>query len=130
MGVTTVALIDTDCDPDQVDIPIPANDDAMKSVSLILGKLIDSVIEGKANMRDVIVPPDDEPVIEMKKKERPGGRRGGPGGRRGGPGGGGPGGRGRGGDRKDEAPKEGAPAPAAEGGGDAPAPEAPPAGDS
>jgi small subunit ribosomal protein S2 len=48
MGVTTVALIDTDSDPDTVDLPIPGNDDSIRSIELILAKLADSVLEGKA----------------------------------------------------------------------------------
>jgi small subunit ribosomal protein S2 len=41
-----VALLDTDCDPDLVDIAIPGNDDAMRSVGLILGRLSDAVADG------------------------------------------------------------------------------------
>jgi small subunit ribosomal protein S2 len=48
MGVTVVALIDTDSDPDVVDLPIPGNDDSIRSIELILGKLADAVLEGKA----------------------------------------------------------------------------------
>jgi small subunit ribosomal protein S2 len=48
MGVTTVALIDTDSDPDTVDLPIPGNDDSIRSIELILAKLADAVLEGKA----------------------------------------------------------------------------------
>jgi len=46
LGVTTVALIDTDCDPDQVDLPIPANDDGIRSIEIILRHLADAVLEG------------------------------------------------------------------------------------
>jgi small subunit ribosomal protein S2 len=49
MGVTTIALIDTDSDPDYADLPIPGNDDAMRGIELILSELADSVIEGKGN---------------------------------------------------------------------------------
>jgi small subunit ribosomal protein S2 len=48
MGVSTVALIDTDSDPDTVDLPVPGNDDSIRSIELILGKLSDAVLEGKA----------------------------------------------------------------------------------
>src|SRR6266513_6177188 len=47
LGVTTVALIDTDSDPDLIDLPIPGNDDAMKAIEIILHQLADAVIEGK-----------------------------------------------------------------------------------
>jgi small subunit ribosomal protein S2 len=48
MGVATVALIDTDSDPDEVDLPIPGNDDSIRSIELIFSKLADAVLEGKA----------------------------------------------------------------------------------
>src|SRR5215211_1804924 len=48
LGVTTVALIDTDSDPDLIDLPIPGNDDAMRAVEIILHELADSIIEGKS----------------------------------------------------------------------------------
>jgi small subunit ribosomal protein S2 len=48
MGVATVALIDTDSDPDVVDLPVPGNDDSIRSIELILAKLADAVLEGKA----------------------------------------------------------------------------------
>jgi small subunit ribosomal protein S2 len=48
MGVTTVALIDTDSDPDTVDLPIPGNDDSIRSIELVAAKLADAVLEGKA----------------------------------------------------------------------------------
>jgi small subunit ribosomal protein S2 len=48
MGVAVVALIDTDSDPDVVDLPIPGNDDSIRSIELVLAKLADAVLEGKA----------------------------------------------------------------------------------
>ncbi len=48
MGVATVALIDTDSDPDVVDLPIPGNDDSIRSIELVLAKLADAILEGKA----------------------------------------------------------------------------------
>ena len=50
MGVTTVALIDTDSDPDVVDLPIPGNDDSIRSIEFILAKLSDGVNEGRASL--------------------------------------------------------------------------------
>jgi small subunit ribosomal protein S2 len=47
LGITTVALIDTDSDPDLIDLPIPGNDDAMRAIEIIVKELADSVIEGK-----------------------------------------------------------------------------------
>jgi small subunit ribosomal protein S2 len=48
LGIATVALIDTDCDPDMVDLPIPGNDDSMRSIELIVNLLGDAVLAGKA----------------------------------------------------------------------------------
>jgi small subunit ribosomal protein S2 len=50
LGITTVALIDTDCDPDEVDLPIPGNDDGIRSIELILRQLADAVIAGRATL--------------------------------------------------------------------------------
>lgn len=52
MGVTSLALIDTDCDPDLVDLPIPGNDDSIRSIELVVQQLASAVIEGKANAVD------------------------------------------------------------------------------
>ncbi len=47
MGVTTIALIDTNSDPDEVDLPIPGNDDSIRSIELVISYLADSVLLGK-----------------------------------------------------------------------------------
>jgi small subunit ribosomal protein S2 len=61
MGVTTVALIDTDSDPDTVDLPIPGNDDSIRSIELALSKLADAVLEGRASL-----PPEQQPPIRPR----------------------------------------------------------------
>ena len=48
LGIAVVSLIDSDCDPDQVDLPIPGNDDSMRSIELIMKLLADAVVAGKA----------------------------------------------------------------------------------
>lgn len=52
MGLIVIGLLDTDCDPKQVDIVIPGNDDALKSVRLIVEQLAEAVEEGSANHRE------------------------------------------------------------------------------
>jgi small subunit ribosomal protein S2 len=47
LGIATVALIDTDCDPDEIDLPIPGNDDSIRSIELIVQLLADAVLAGK-----------------------------------------------------------------------------------
>ncbi|MBQ6693196.1 MAG: 30S ribosomal protein S2, partial [Clostridia bacterium] len=42
-----VAIVDTNCDPDEADYPIPGNDDAIRAVKLIASKMADAVLEGK-----------------------------------------------------------------------------------
>ena len=46
LKIPVISILDTNCDPDLTDIPIPANDDAIRSIKLILGKLADSIYEG------------------------------------------------------------------------------------
>ena len=48
LGIVTLALIDTDCDPDLVDLPIPGNDDGIRSIEIIVRQLADAIIEGTA----------------------------------------------------------------------------------
>lgn len=52
MGLVVIGVLDTDCDPSQVDIVIPGNDDALKSVRLLMEQLVKSVEEGCANHRE------------------------------------------------------------------------------
>ena len=47
LGIPIVAIVDTNCDPDEVDYVIPGNDDAIRAVKLIAGKLADAVLEGR-----------------------------------------------------------------------------------
>ncbi|MGI6084107.1 MAG: 30S ribosomal protein S2 [Acetivibrionales bacterium] len=47
LGIPIVAIVDTNCDPDEVDYVIPGNDDAIRAVKLISGKIADAVIESK-----------------------------------------------------------------------------------
>jgi small subunit ribosomal protein S2 len=113
MNVPVVCVLDTDCDPTLADIVIPANDDAMSSVQLVLGKLSEAIMEGRkqcdeATLRDAQRTASDDVRNRQARGRssegrdgpggggrggRDGGRRGpgGPGGRRGpgGPGGGG-----------------------------------------
>lgn len=47
LGIPIVAIVDTNCDPDEIDYVIPGNDDAIRAVKLITSKIADAVIEGK-----------------------------------------------------------------------------------
>jgi small subunit ribosomal protein S2 len=50
MGIPSICLIDTDSDPSEVDIPIPGNDDAFRSVQVVMTKLVDAIRRGKAKI--------------------------------------------------------------------------------
>ncbi|WP_028256917.1 30S ribosomal protein S2 [Veillonella montpellierensis] len=47
LGIPVVATVDTNCDPDEIDFPIPANDDAIRAVKLLAGKMTDAILEGR-----------------------------------------------------------------------------------
>lgn len=47
LGIPVVAVVDTNCDPDVIDYPIPGNDDAIRAIRLIVGKMADACIEGR-----------------------------------------------------------------------------------
>lgn len=47
LGIPVVAIVDTNCDPDEVDFVIPGNDDAIRAVKLITAKMADAIIEGR-----------------------------------------------------------------------------------
>lgn len=51
LGIPTIAICDTNCDPTLIDFPIPANDDASKSISLIVGEMVKAIEEGLAERK-------------------------------------------------------------------------------
>jgi small subunit ribosomal protein S2 len=55
LGITTLCILDTNCNPDLVDIPIPANDDAIRSIKLIVSKIADAILEGQSLLNNQIV---------------------------------------------------------------------------
>ena len=46
LGLPIISLLDTNCDPDVVDVPIPGNDDAIRAIKLVIGRLADAIYEG------------------------------------------------------------------------------------
>lgn len=64
VGITIVGIVDTNSNPELLDYPIPANDDGLKSVSLILSKLAECVAEGKASVQYQI------PATEQEKAKQ------------------------------------------------------------
>ena len=61
LGIPIVAIVDTNCDPDDVDYVIPGNDDAIRAVKLISGAMANAIIEGKeGQMGAAAVEPEAE----------------------------------------------------------------------
>ena len=52
LGIPIIAIVDTNCDPDEIDYVIPGNDDAIRAVRLISGAMADAVIEGRQGVQD------------------------------------------------------------------------------
>ena len=63
LGVPVVAVIDTNSDPDVIDLPIPGNDDAIRAIKLVVSKIADSVIEGQNKLAETNLAPE----VEVKK---------------------------------------------------------------
>jgi len=68
LGIKVVALLDTDCDPDHVDLPIPGNDDSMRSIELVIKHLADAIIAGRASA------PAEAPARDTNEAQGLGGR--------------------------------------------------------
>jgi small subunit ribosomal protein S2 len=73
LDIPVVALVDTNCDPKDVDYVIPSNDDAIRAIKLLVSKMADAVLEGKAMRKDEAggeeeVKPAAEPVAEAKPR--------------------------------------------------------------
>jgi len=62
-GIPVISLVDTNCDPNGVDYLIPANDDAIRAIKLLVGKIADAVLEGQ-DMRKEEVELEEASVIE------------------------------------------------------------------
>ena len=68
LGIPIVALVDTNCDPQSIDYVIPSNDDAIRAIKLLVAKVADAVLEGKASRKDEEA---EEKPVETMKSERP-----------------------------------------------------------
>jgi len=69
VDIPVVAIVDTNCNPDGIDYPIPANDDAIKAIRLMCGKAADAVIEGKAILESSEAVVVEEPPVEAEAVE-------------------------------------------------------------
>jgi small subunit ribosomal protein S2 len=69
LNIPTFAIVDTNTNPNLIDFPIPANDDASKSIALIVGKMVDAIEEGineRKNNKDLVQEEEEDEVDEMK----------------------------------------------------------------
>lgn len=55
LGIPVVGIVDTNCDPDELDFPIPGNDDAIRAVKLITGAMATAIIEGRQGAEEEVV---------------------------------------------------------------------------
>ncbi len=69
LGIPVIGLIDSNCNPDDVDYVIPGNDDAVRSVGLIAGKIADAILEAKEGNLTEIEDEEIETMEELVKKE-------------------------------------------------------------
>ncbi len=67
LGIPVVAIIDTNCDPDVIDYPIPGNDDAIRSIKLITGRIADACIEGRARWEESRQAVGDKEAPELEE---------------------------------------------------------------
>ncbi|MGN0519502.1 MAG: 30S ribosomal protein S2 [Candidatus Fimenecus sp.] len=64
LGIPIIAIVDTNCDPDEIDYVIPGNDDAIRAVKLIAGAMADAVIEGRQGMQGAAAVEEEAPAEE------------------------------------------------------------------
>ena len=68
LGIPIIAIVDTNCDPDEIDYVIPGNDDAIRAVKLIAGKMADAVIEAHQG-EDFAASAEDAKIVEPAEDE-------------------------------------------------------------
>ena len=64
LGIPVVAIVDTNCDPDEIDYVIPGNDDAIRAVKLITGAMASAIIEGREGQMGAAAVVEDETEAE------------------------------------------------------------------
>ena len=69
LGIPVVAVVDTNCSPDEVDYVIPGNDDAMKAIALYATLVADAVMDGKASLPEVALGEDE--FVELDEEGKP-----------------------------------------------------------
>ena len=70
LHIPVVATVDTNCDPDVIDFPIPANDDAIRAVRLLTSKIADAVLEGRQGQQEEAAPAEEAAVEEAEAEDK------------------------------------------------------------
>lgn len=68
LNIPIVAMVDTNCDPTQIDYPIPSNDDAIRAIKLVVGKIADAVLEGRGLRKEEEI---EEAAVFVAAAEEP-----------------------------------------------------------
>lgn len=69
LGIPVVGIVDTNCDPDPIDYVIPANDDAIRSIKLIVSKIADAYLEGREGVSFAEPEPQEAPKAEVPEEK-------------------------------------------------------------
>ncbi len=69
LGISVIAVVDTNCSPEGIDLAIPGNDDAMRAIELYATGIADAVIDGKASIPEV--PTGDDEFVELDEEGKP-----------------------------------------------------------
>ena len=65
LGIPIIAIVDTNSDPSKIDVPIPGNDDALRSISIITKFIADSILEGKEKFAQI----QEEEIKKAKESQ-------------------------------------------------------------
>ena len=68
VDIPIIAIVDTNCNPDDIDFPIPANDDAIRAIKLMTSKIADAVVEGKSG-EELLAPAGETPEVSPEQVE-------------------------------------------------------------
>ena len=66
-NIPVIALVDTNCDPRNIDYVIPSNDDAIRAIKLLVGKIADAVLEGQSLRKDI----EEEEAVQLSAAGQP-----------------------------------------------------------
>lgn len=69
LNIPIVGIVDTNCDPDEIDYVIPANDDAIRAVKLLTGKMADAILEVKQSEEEAVEETVEEVIEEVASEE-------------------------------------------------------------